>query len=142
MDNSIRLLEFIFKNAKMGSETIEDLIDINEDLKFRDELIYEKETYDDFVSKVNKLMKKMGKEAKDLSFFTEMQSYLMIKMETLKDKSSEHIAGMLMQGSTMGIVQITKKLREYKDSDKDVVKLAERLLEIEEKNFYELKKYL
>ena len=67
MDNSIRLLEFIFKNAKMGSETIEDLIDINEDLKFRDELIYEKETYDDFVSKVNKLMKKMGKEAKDLS---------------------------------------------------------------------------
>ena len=36
MDNSIRLLEFIFKNAKMGSETIEDLIDINEDLKFRD----------------------------------------------------------------------------------------------------------
>ena len=115
MDNSIRLLEFIFKNAKMGSETIEDLIDINEDLKFRDELIYEKETYDDFVSKVNKIMKKMGKEAKDLSFFTEMQSYLMIKMETLKDKSSEHIAGMLMQGSTMGIVQITKKLREYKD---------------------------
>lgn len=142
MDNSIRLLEFIFKNAKMGSETIEDLIDINEDLKFRDELIYEKETYDDFVSKVNKLMKKMGKEAKDLSFFTEMQSYLMIKMETLKDKSSEHIAGMLMQGSTMGIVQITKKIKEYKDSDKDVVKLAERLLEIEEKNFYELKKYL
>ena len=105
-------------------------------------MIYEKETYDDFVSKVNKLMKKMGKEAKDLSFFTEMQSYLMIKMETLKDKSSEHIAGMLMQGSTMGIVQITKKLKEYKDSDKDVVKLAERLLEIEEKNFYELKKYL
>lgn len=142
MDNSIRLLEFIFKNAKMGSETIEDLIDINEDLKFRDELIYEKETYDDFVSKVNKIMKKMGKEAKDLSFFTEMQSYLMIKMETLKDKSSEHIAGMLMQGSTMGIVQITKKLREYKDSDKEVVKLAKRLLEIEEKNFYELKKYL
>ncbi|WP_294468706.1 hypothetical protein [uncultured Anaerofustis sp.] len=142
MDNSIRLLEFIFKNAKMGSETIEDLIDINEDLKFRDELVYEKETYDDFVSKVNKIMKKMGKEAKDLSFFTEMQSYLMIKMETLKDKSSEHIAGMLMQGSTMGIVQITKKLREYEDSDKEVVKLAKRLLEIEEKNFYELKKYL
>ena len=142
MDNSIRLLEFIFKNAKMGSETIEDLIDINEDLKFRDELVYEKETYDDFVSKVNKIMKKMGKEAKDLSFFTEMQSYLMIKMETLKDKSSEHIAGMLMQGSTMGIVQIKKKLREYEDSDKEVVKLAKRLLEIEEKNFYELKKYL
>ena len=142
MGNSIRLLEFIFKNAKMGSETIEDLIDINENLKFRDELVYEKETYDDFVSKVNKIMKKMGKEAKDLSFFTEMQSYLMIKLETLKDKSSEHIAGMLMQGSTMGIVQITKKLREYKDSDKEVVKLAKRLLEIEEKNFYELKKYL
>ncbi|WP_290773203.1 hypothetical protein [Anaerofustis sp.] len=142
MDNSIRLLEFIFKNAKMGSTTIEDLIDINEDLKFREELIHEKETYDDFIKKANKLMKKMGKEVKDLSYFNELQSYIMIKMETLKDKSCEHIAGMLMQGSTMGIVQITKKLREYKDSDREVVKLAKRLLEIEEENFFELKKYL
>jgi len=142
MDNSVRLLEFIFKNAKMGSTAIEDLIDINEDIRFRDELIREKEKYDSFVSKANKLMKKMGKEAKDLSYFSQLQSYLMIKIDTLKDKSSEHIAGMLMQGSTLGIIQITKNLRDYKDSDRDVVKLAKRLLEIEEENFYELKKYL
>ena len=66
----------------------------------------------------------------------------MIKMETIKDKSVEHLAGMMMQGSTMGIVQITKKIRDYKDSDKRVVNLAKELLEIEEQNFYELKKYL
>lgn len=142
MDNSIRLLEFIYKNAKMGSTSIEDLIDVNEDLRFRDELVHEKETYDVFVKKVIKVMNDMGKEVKDLSYFSELQSYLMIKMETIKDKSVEHLAGMMMQGSTMGIVQITKKIRDYKDSDKRVVDLAKELLEIEEQNFYELKKYL
>ena len=142
MDNSIRLLEFIYKNAKMGSTSIEDLIDVNEDLRFRDELVHEKETYDAFVKKVIKVMNDMGKEVKDLSYFSELQSYLMIKMETIKDKSVEHLAGMMMQGSTMGIVQITKKIRDYKDSDKRVVALAKELLEIEEQNFYELKKYL
>ncbi|WP_329383063.1 hypothetical protein [Anaerofustis butyriciformans] len=142
MDNSIRLLEFIYKNAKMGSTSIEDLIDVNEDLRFRDELVHEKETYDAFVKKVIKVMNDMGKEVKDLSYFSELQSYLMIKMETIKDKSVEHLAGMMMQGSTMGIVQITKKIRDYKDSDKRVVDLAKELLEIEEQNFYELKKYL
>ncbi|MGN8912790.1 hypothetical protein [Anaerofustis butyriciformans] len=142
MDNSIRLLEFIYKNAKMGSTSIEDLIDINEDLRFRDELVHEKETYDAFVKKVIKVINDMGKEVKDLSYFSELQSYLMIKMETIKDKSVEHLAGMMMQGSTMGIVQITKKIRDYKDSDKRVVNLAKELLEIEEQNFYELKKYL
>lgn len=142
MDNSIKLLEFIYKNAKMGSTSIEDLIDVNEDVRFRDELVHEKETYDDFVKKVIKVMKDMGKEVKDLSYFSQLQSYLMIKMETIKDKSVEHLAGMMMQGSTMGIVQITKKIRDYKDSDKRVVNLAKELLEIEEQNFYELKKYL
>ncbi|MGO5358240.1 hypothetical protein ACTQYZ_02925 [Anaerofustis sp. LCP19S3_F7] len=142
MDNSIRLLEFIYKNAKMGSTSIEDLIDINEDLRFRDELVHEKETYDAFVKKVIKVINDKGKEVKDLSYFSELQSYLMIKMETIKDKSVEHLAGMMMQGSTMGIVQITKKIRDYKDSDKRVVNLAKELLEIEEQNFYELKKYL
>lgn len=142
MDNSIRLLEFIYKNAKMGSTSIEDLIDVNEDFRFRDELVHEKETYDAFVKKVIKVMNDMGKEVKDLSYFSELQSYLMIKMETIKDKSVEHLAGMMMQGSTMGIVQITKKIRDYKDSDKRVVDLAKELLEIEEQNFYELKKYL
>ena len=142
MDNSIRLLEFIYKNAKMGSTSIEDLIDVNEDFRFRDELVHEKETYDAFVKKVIKVMNDMGKEVKDLSYFSELQSYLMIKMETIKDKSVEHLAGMMMQGSTMGIVQITKKIRDYKDSDKRVVYLAKELLEIEEQNFYELKKYL
>ncbi|MCO8193927.1 hypothetical protein [Anaerofustis sp. NSJ-163] len=142
MDNTIKLLEFIYKNAKMGSTSIEDLIDVNEDLRFRDELVHEKETYDAFVKKVIKVMNDMGKEVKDLSYFSELQSYLMIKMETIKDKSVEHLAGMMMQGSTMGIVQITKKIRDYKDSDKRVVALAKELLEIEEQNFYELKKYL
>ena len=142
MDNSIKLLEFIYKNAKMGSTSIGDLIDVNEDVRFRDELVHEKETYDAFVKKVIKVMKDMGKEVKDLSYFSQLQSYLMIKMETIKDKSVEHLAGMMMQGSTMGIVQITKKIRDYKDSDKRVVNLAKELLEIEEQNFYELKKYL
>ncbi|WP_138268096.1 hypothetical protein [Anaerofustis stercorihominis] len=142
MDNTIKLLEFIYKNAKMGSTSIEDLIDVNEDLRFRDELVHEKETYDAFVKKVIKVMNDMGKEVKDLSYFSELQSYFMIKMETIKDKSVEHLAGMMMQGSTMGIVQITKKIRDYKDSDKRVVALAKELLEIEEQNFYELKKYL
>lgn len=142
MDNSVKLLEFIYKNAKMGSTSIEDLIDINEDLRFRDELVHEKETYDAFVKKVINVMADIGKEVKELSHFAEFQSFLMIKIETITNKSVQHLAGMLMQGSTMGIVEITKKLREYKDSDERVVNLAKELLEIEEQNFYELKKYL
>lgn len=49
---------------------------------------------------------------------------------------------MIIQGSTMGIVDITKKLKEYSVADMDISALAERLLKLEQQNVDEMKKFL
>jgi hypothetical protein len=58
------------------------------------------------------------------------------------NKNPSHIAEMMIQGSTMGIIDITKNLKEYADADKDISALANRLLKFEQQNIEEMKKFL
>jgi len=51
-------------------------------------------------------------------------------------------AEMLIQGSTMGIVNVTKKLKQYIEAHKDISALANRLLVFEQQNVEEMKKFL
>jgi hypothetical protein len=66
----------------------------------------------------------------------------MINMETLADKSPEHIAEMMIQGSTMGVIQITRKLKEYNEADEEIKYMGEHLLTLEQQNIDECKRYL
>ena len=58
------------------------------------------------------------------------------------NKTPSHISEMLIQGSTMGIIDITKKIKEYPNADKEILELANKLLKLEQNNVEECKKYL
>ena len=69
-------------------------------------------------------------------------TYMALKMNTLTDKTSSHMAEMLIQGSTMGSVDIQKQLNKYSEADTDVRRLGERLLKTEQRNIEQLQQYL
>lgn len=66
----------------------------------------------------------------------------MICAKTLTDKSEAHLAEMLILGSTRGVIDVTHKLREYKDCDDAIKNLGFKLLWTEQTNIDELKKFL
>ena len=66
----------------------------------------------------------------------------MIKASTLTNHSASQFAEMMIQGSTMGIINLCKQLNSYKEVKPEIRALAERLLQFEEGNIQELKKYL
>ena len=63
-------------------------------------------------------------------------------MNTLTDKSARHMAEMLIQGSTMGIVDLTKAIRDNPGAGRDALALADRLLRSMQRDVEELKSYL
>ncbi|MEG0944768.1 MAG: hypothetical protein RSF86_14165, partial [Angelakisella sp.] len=71
-----------------------------------------------------------------------MKTYLMINLQTLVDRSSAHIAEMLITGSNMGIVDGTKKLKEYAGAESSIKELMEKLIRFEENNIEKLKSFL
>ena len=144
MNANVEMLNYIYKNAQMGQNSINHLLDIvKEDSKFRNLLDNQFTDYKTIFDTAEKSLNELGFEAKGNNAIQKFETYMMIDMKTIKDKSPDHVAEMLIQGSTMGIIQITRRLKDYTGSiDKNVQKLAEKLLSIEQHNVEECRKFL
>ncbi len=142
MDGNEELLNYIHQNSEMGIGTIQHLLEITKDEKFKKTLDSQKKEYEEINIAATEKLKERNKAAKDISAFAKASSNVMIDWKTLADKSASHISQMMIQGSTMGIIEMTKKLKEYDNADSDIVELANKLLQFEQKNVEECKRYL
>ena len=65
-----------------------------------------------------------------------------VHMNTLIDSSPSHIAEMLIEGSTMGVIDITRAQNRFAGADENVAGLAQRLCDIERGNIDAMEKRL
>ena len=142
MDANEEYLNYIYQNAKMGTDTLGQLINIAEDKEFTSTLNSQFREYESIEKKAEEYLKQRNKEEKDISLFQKVSADVMINVKTLTDKSASHIAGMLMQGSTMGVINIIKNNRKYNGADSEIKELGQRLLTLEENNINECKRYI
>lgn len=142
MNGNTEFLNYIYQNAEMGKDTLKQLINISKDEEFKNVLHNQLEEYKKIYDIAKEKIEKSNKEAKELNAFSKVTSYIMINIHTLMDKSTSHISDMLIKGSTMGIVEITKKINDYEEADNEIMELANRLLKFEQNNIEEYKKYL
>ena len=142
MNCNIELLNYIHQNAQMGRIAIEQTYKIVEDNNFRQELQSQINEYEKIYDKAETKIQEEGGKAKENSPLRKIQSYIFINANTLTDKSPSHISEMIIRGATMGVVDITKRIKEYSDADIEIVELANDLLKFEQKNIEELKKFL
>lgn len=144
MNANIEMLNYIYKNAQMGQNSINHLLEIiKDDSKFKNLLNSQFNEYKAIFDESEKALKEHGYEPKGNSTIQKFETYMMIDMKTLTNKTPDHVAEMLIQGSTMGVIQITRRLKDYTGSiDKNVQRLAEKLLSTEQHNVEECRKFL
>ncbi len=137
------LVEHIYKDASMGSYTCMQLLtDLkNKDNKIKNDLENILKEYQDFEKKAKKYLKtEMPLEE---SFMTKFMAKRGIKKEVTKDNSDSAIAKMLIEGLTMGSLEIESKIKDYeKKVESDTLKLAKDFLKFQEQEIETLKKYL
>ncbi len=145
MDENIELLEYIYKNAEMGVFTMTELL---KDLKEKENKIkpvIEKELkeYEKYLKQSKKYLKKYDIPLNKNSMMAKMMSGMGIKKEATADNSDAAIAHMIIEGTTMGIVDIESKVKNYKTTaDKKILKIGKSFLDTLECQVEELKKYL
>lgn len=142
MNANAELLNFVYQNSQMGVDTINQLLDISEDENFKNHLRSQLNEYTVIHSEAKKALNESGKDEKGLGKLEKLRTYLMINMQTLTDKSTSHIAEMLIIGSNMGVINAIKNIKKYKDANPDYLALMDRLLKIEENNIHQLKGFL
>ncbi len=145
MDVNTELLEYIYQSSEMGVVSLTNLLkDINgKENKLKPIISEELSTYEKYQKESKKLLSKNKAEVKENSMMTKMMSKMGISKEVKKDNSDAAIAHMVIEGFTMGVVDMETKIKNFKkDADKKVLKLAENYLEFQQEEIEKLKKYL
>ena len=139
------LLEYLYKSSEMGRDSLTNLLKELKDKenKLKGLISDELSEYEKFFNKSKKLLKKHKSEITSNSLITKIMSKQGIKKEVSNDNSDASIAHMLIEGLTMGVVDIETKINNFKDkSDKSILKLCEKYLKFQKEEIEKLKKYL
>lgn len=145
MKDKNELLMHIYETCDMGVKSTTKLLALlrDKDNKIKKLLEEELKSYEKYLEKSKKFLKKNKVEPEGVGMMAEMMSSMEMKIEVKKDNSDSSIAGMLTQGFTMGIINMNKKIESYKDTcDSGVVELAEDIVKFQEKEIKNLKCYL
>lgn len=138
------LSEAIYKNVRMGSDLTLTLMPKVKNEKLKAEMSEQLAEYEQFAAKSKTLIKKKGEEAKEESPVSKWMAKMGITMNTLADSTSSHIAEMMIQGSTMNITDLLRKIHESEDEcgGCDEISLARDIVKFEEKNIEKMKIFL
>lgn len=145
MNENLELLEYIYKDANMATESITTLLSTIKDKENKIKAAAEDilKEYEKFLKETKKLIHKHDVKVKEESMMTKTSAWMGEKMELMKDNSDARVADMLIKGLTMGNIDITKKIDDFKgEVDKDIMKIAKEFKDFQEDAINKLKKYL
>ena len=143
MNDTQKLLEFIYKNAEMGRKTVDPIKNMTESENFKAALERMLGDYSEICANADRLLKQYGEEeASGLNIAEKMMTEVSLRMNTMKDRSVPHLADMLLKGASMGVTDISKKIAECKNADEKAVELANRLLKMNNDTIDEMKGFL
>lgn len=144
MTKEAEMLEQLYKNVKMGSDSILKLLGKVSDGRFKTDLTDQINGYESFAAKAKARLKEMGAEAKEENLMVKMWSSVGMAMSTLTDSSDSHIAQLVAEGSNMGVTDGIKLLREYENTNvsEGALKLVRDVIEFEERNLERAKSYI
>lgn len=142
MKKNLNALDELNKGATMGMDAINVVIKYVKDERFKNTLIEEYADYEAVSDKVKSIYKKKAsKKPHETSMMNKMMLSCGVKMNTIKDKSNSKLAEILIEGTTMGIVE-GRKMLNNKKIDNEVSKLISAFVKIQEEHVETLKKYL
>ena len=138
------LLQSVYKNVKMASDSILTLMPKVQDGALREEMTAELNRYEEFAKKIGDMLYESGVTPKEEGFMTKLGSKMGMAMNTMMDSTSSHLAQMIIEGATMGITENTKLIREYENkscSEKSLA-LARQTVRFMEDTVERMKNYL
>lgn len=136
------LLNAVSRAAQMGCVGICAVLDRAEDGDFRAALLSQLTEYRAIQAEAKRCLDQHGGAARPLPAMARRGAYMMGRMQTARDSSCSHIAGMMIQGNTKGMVKSLQNLRRYHGRDLQTWTLARRLLDTELANIEQMKPYL
>ena len=139
---TLELLKECGSGCQMGINSMEQVADYIEDFKLLKVLEKYKDKHETILKEIRELLSREGERPEKPGKMATMMSWITTEMKLMIEDDTTQIAKVLMDGCNMGIQTLTEKQHEYKNAEKEAIKIAESLIELEEEFHQELKKFL
>lgn len=143
VENKIKIMNYVIQNCQMGIESLNMLKKYVDQPDMQKEIEEELQAYKERYSKAKQVICENGGEIKSVPYMQKCMAKIGVKFNTMMDDSSSHIAEMLIQGTNMGIIELTKIINANPDANEDkLLGVVKDLLEFEIGRLDKLKKFL
>lgn len=138
------LLEGVYRNVRMCADSLLDLLPHVQDEKLKSDLTVQISVYEAFSSRAAKEMKDTGATPAETNPMARFSAKMGTFWHTLKDSSTPHIAQMVLEGTTMGVGNLLRALRDAENAgvSENILSLARDVCAYEERVTEEIKTYL
>jgi len=141
-EESVGMLSELYRAAEMGVEGTKLLKGKSEDIRFSEKLQGYVNRYGEVKDEAAQLLSEYGATPKEAGAMEKAGLWMGVQMNTMLDKTSSHMAEMLIQGSTMGTVQGVKSKNAHPGADPACTALEDKFLNLQQEYTEDMKKFL
>lgn len=136
------VLNEISEVCQLAMSNISYLANIICDNNMKKTLVAIYSQYSNIILQINQMFEKYGEIPSCVPLKLKMMGLLGVKSNTLKDKSSSHVADIMLQGTLMGIIKCQKILNSEIEISKDTKDLLISFNDFQRNNMQKLNAYL
>ena len=149
-NDNLNLLEAVVQNTEMGKNTLEQIVPMTEEPRFKAELLRQRNIYRELNQEARTAITACGGTAitacggtaQGQSTMAKLNTKMGISMKTLTDRSTRNLAEMLSEGSSQGVMDCIKSQKDYPDAAPGSKRLMQKLQDFEEDNRIKLEQFL
>lgn len=138
------LLEGTYRNVRMCADSLLDLLPHVKDEDLKSEMTTQISVYEAFSSRIVKEMTERGFTPSEINPIARFSAKMGTFWHTLTDPSSPHLAQMILEGTTMGVGNLLRALREAENAGvpEQILTVARDVCNYEEETLERMKKFL
>ena len=142
MDQTKALLDSIAQSARTGAEATDQLMGRTQDMNMRQELMFQRDQYYTMQQQAEKQLTDLGEAPHYKSPMSKMGMWAGINMNTAMDKTNSHLADIMIEGVTMGIIDATKARSEFSEASAEAQGIASQFITTQQDAIERMKQFL
>lgn len=140
--DTVKLLRECDAGAKMGVESISDVLGYVHSDELKNTLTKCRDEHDKLNEEIQAELDRFGDEGKNPNPIAKGMSWMKTNMKLIMHESDHTIADLMTDGCNMGVKSLNKYLNKYEAADERSKDITKRLINLEQQLTHDVRAYL
>ena len=141
-ESNADLLNAVYQNSKMGIDSIDYIFPKIKNNNLKKDLASQMAGYLKFMNRVSSKFDDIDDSPNDLLMLGKLPSLAYMKLKMYVDDSESHIAEMMIENSTSGLIEAQRIFNRCKNLDCEISQIGCEAIYFEQKSINKLRNYL